>query len=86
MLGKRNSVLTRLKAKQPALVSFHCNCHLAALIANHACSVLPDYLEDLTVNIWYYFQKSAKRLRLFKEFQQFVQCKPQTAKVLFQEY
>lgn len=70
MLGKRNSVLTRLKAKQPSLVSFHCNCHLAALIANHACSVLPDYLEDLTVSVWYYFQKSAKCLRLFKEFQQ----------------
>lgn len=76
MLGKRNSVLTRLKAKQPSLISFHCNCHLAALIANHACSVLPDYLEDLTISIWYYFQKSAKRQRLFKEFQQFVQCKP----------
>ena len=53
MLGSRNSVLTRLKAKQPSLVSFHCNCHVAALIANHACGVLPNYLEDLTVQIWY---------------------------------
>ena len=49
MLGKRNSVLTRLKAVQPSFVSFHCNCHSAALIANHACSILPDYLDDLIV-------------------------------------
>ena len=36
MLGSRNSVLTRLQIKQPAIISFHCNCHIAALIANHA--------------------------------------------------
>ena len=40
MLGSRNSVLTRLQTEQPAVVSFHCNCHIAALIANHACSLL----------------------------------------------
>jgi hypothetical protein len=40
MLGSRNSVMTRLRTKQPSLVSFHCNCHVAALIANHACCKL----------------------------------------------
>ena len=30
--------------------------------------VMPDYLEDLTVSVWYYFQKSAKRKRVFQEF------------------
>ena len=39
MFGCRNSVLSRLKQKQPSLVAYHCNCHIAALIANHA---LPD--------------------------------------------
>ena len=68
MLGSRNSVLTGLKAKQPALISFHCNCHLAALIANHAYSVMPDHLEDLTTQIWCFFQKSPKRYRTFEEF------------------
>ena len=34
MLGSRNSVMTRLKTKQPSLISFHCNCHVAAFIAN----------------------------------------------------
>lgn len=76
MLGNRNSVMTRLREKQPSLIAFHCNCHLAALIANHACSVLPDNLEDLTVQIWYFFQKSSKRQRVFEEFQAFVECKP----------
>ena len=51
MLGSRNSVLTRLQTEQPAVVSFHCNCHIAALIANHACKVLPDYLDDLTIQL-----------------------------------
>ena len=41
MLDTRLSVLVQLKAKQPSLISFHCNCHLAALIANHSCKVLP---------------------------------------------
>ena len=76
MLGSRNSVLTRLRDKQPGLVSFHCNCHLAALIANHASKVLPDHLEDLTIQVWYFFQKSPKRYRLFEEFQAFVDAKP----------
>ena len=60
MLGTRNSVLIGLKAKQPALISFHCNCHLVALIVNRACKTLPDYLEDVTIQIWYFFQKSPK--------------------------
>ena len=49
MLGARNSVMSRLQCKQPALVALHCQCHIAALIANEACKVLPDELEDLTM-------------------------------------
>ena len=76
MLGSRNSVLTRFQAQQPSVVSFHCNCHITALIANHACKELPDFLDDLTIQISYYFQKSPKRQRMFKEFQDFVDVKP----------
>ena len=42
---------------------------------NEACKVLPDDLEDLTTDAWYYFQKSPRRLRQFEEFQSFVECK-----------
>ena len=76
MLGTRNSVLTGLKAKQPALISFHCNCRLVALIANHACKTLPDYLEDVRIQIWYFFQKSPKWYRIFEEFHAFVDSIP----------
>ena len=76
MLGTRNSVLTQLKEKQPGLVYFHCNCHLAALIANHASKVLPDFLEDVTIQIWYFFQKGPKLYRMFEDFQVFVDSKP----------
>ena len=76
MLGARNSVMSRLRCEQPALVALHCHCHIAALIANEACKVLPDELEDLTTDVWNYFQKSPRRLRQFEEFQSFVECKP----------
>ena len=36
MLGARNSVMSQLQCKQPALVALHCHCHIAALIANEA--------------------------------------------------
>ena len=76
MLGQRNSVLSRLRLKQANIVSLHCNCHIAALIANYACKVLPDNLEELTTDVYYYFQKSPKRIREFKQFQVFVESKP----------
>ena len=68
MLGAWNSVMSWLRCKQPALVAVHCHCHIAALIENETCKVLPDELEDLTTDVWYYFQKSPRRLRQFEEF------------------
>ena len=56
MLGSRNSVLTGLETKQPAVISFHCNCRNAALIANQACKELPGY----------FFQNSPKCQRVFQ--------------------
>ena len=67
MLGQRNSVLSRLRSKQPNIVSLHCNCHIAAL---------PDNLEELTTDVYYYFQKNPKRIREFEHFQVFVESKP----------
>ena len=37
---------------------------------------MPDDLDDLTTDVWYYFQKSPRRLRQCEEFQSFVECKP----------
>ena len=76
MLGRRNSVFSRLQVEQPSLIAIHCNCHIAALIANASCKVLPDNLEELTTDVFYYFQKNPKRIRQFKQFQAFVDAKP----------
>ena len=76
MLGARNLVMSRLRCKQPALVAFHCHCHIAALIANEACKVFSDEFDDLTTDVWYYYQKSSRGLRQFEEFQSFVEFKP----------
>ena len=76
MMGERNSIMSRLRSKQPGLIALHCNCHIAALIANHACLVIPKELEELTTDVWYYFHKSAKRMREFARFQCFVEVKP----------
>ena len=53
-------MFSRLQAEQPSLVAIHCNCHIAALIANACCKVLLDNLEELTIGIFYYFKKSPK--------------------------
>ena len=36
MLGQRNSLMSQLRVKQPHLVALHCNCYIAALIANYS--------------------------------------------------
>ena len=38
--------------------------------------MLPDNLEELTTDVFYYFQKSPKRIRQFEQFQAFVEAKP----------
>ena len=54
--------MSQLRCKPPALVALHCHCHIAALIANEACKVLPDELEDLTT-----VPESPRKLRQFEE-------------------
>ena len=76
MLVQQNSVFSRLQAEQPSLIAIHCNCHIAALIANASCKVLPDNLEELTTDVFYYFQKSPKRINILQQFQAFLEVKP----------
>ena len=51
MVGKHNSVLSRLLEKQPKLFSLVCLCHLNALCAAAALKKLPVSLDDLLVLI-----------------------------------
>ena len=50
--------MSRLRCKQPALVALHCHCHIAALIANEACKVLPDESEDLTTGVMVFYRRA----------------------------
>ena len=76
MMGKHNSVLSRIKDKQPQVVSLGCVCHLANLCLVAAVKVLPVDVNDFFVDIFYYFDKSAKRKEGIKEFQEFVGIEP----------
>ena len=76
MLGKNNSVVTRLKNKQPNLFHLHCLCHVAHLCASDACKKLPKCIEQLCRDIITHFNQSAKRQWIYSGFQEFVNVKP----------
>lgn len=59
MIGKNNSVLTRVKAQAP---------YVLAVQVTKELSMSP---EELLIDIYYYFEKSSKRREDLKEFQDF---------------
>ncbi len=77
MVGRRNSVLSRLLDKQPRLFSLGCLCHLGALCAVAALKKLPVSLDNLLIDIFYHFKHSSKRWHEFNEVQlEFSDIKP----------
>ena len=69
MVGKINSVLSRIIEKQPKLFSLGCLCHLAALCASVAMKKLPFSVDNLLIDIFYHFKHSAKQCHEFSEIQ-----------------
>jgi hypothetical protein len=67
MVGVRNSVLSRIKLKQPTVFSLGCLCHLAALCAVAALTKLPVSVDDFLIDISYHFKYSAKRWTEYAE-------------------
>ena len=67
MVGKRNSVLSRLLQKQPKAFSMACVCHLAALGAAAGLKVLPISIDQLLIDIFYHFKHSSKRWQEFAD-------------------
>ena len=65
MVGKRNSVLSRVIQKQGDVFSLGCVCHLAALCAAVALKVLPLSIDQLLIDIYYHFKHSSKRCEEF---------------------
>ena len=65
MVGKRNSVLSRVRECQPDVFSLGCMCHLAALCATAALKKLPLSIDGLLIDIFYHFKHSSKRCEEF---------------------
>ena len=65
MVGVRNSVLSRVRSKQPKIFSLGCLCHLAALCAAAALKKLPVSIDELLIDIFYHFKHSSKRYSEF---------------------
>ena len=65
MVGKRNSVLSRVLIKQPRVFSMGCVCHLAALCAAAGLKMLPISIDDLLIDVYYHFKHSSKRCEEF---------------------
>ena len=61
MVGKNNSVLSRMKLKSPRVFSPGCTCHLAALCVTAGLKRLPVSTDTILIDIFYHFKYSAKR-------------------------
>lgn len=72
MIGKNNSVLSRVKAQAPHIHSVACPSHLVNICAKTAAKELSVSPEELLIDMYYYyFEKSSKRRKDLKEFQEF---------------
>ena len=67
MVGRKNSVLSRVREQQPDVFSLGCMCHLAALCAAAALKKLPISIDGLLIDIYYHFKHSSKRYSEFAE-------------------
>ena len=75
MIGKHNSILSRIKQRQPNVFSQGCVCHLSNLCLLAGVKALPIDIDDFFVDLFYYFDKSSKRKEEFHEFQEFTGTK-----------
>ena len=74
MLGTNNSVLSRLKEKNNNLNKVFrtgCICHLVILCVKAAVKNISVSVDDLFVDIYYFFEDSSKRKADYKDFQLF---------------
>lgn len=72
MMGKNNSVSTRMKEMFPGVFVMQCICHSIHLCSSEACKSLPRRLEDFARNVYNFFSNSSKRQSQFVEFQTFL--------------
>ena len=83
-VGRHNSIKTRLEAKNPALFTLGCPCHFIHNAAHKAAKQLEAAsgfdVEEIAVDVFYYFDHSTKRKGQLREFAQF--CDIESRKML----
>lgn len=71
-IGIRNSIMTRVKEKNDVCYFMGCPCHLIHNIACHASEAFQKAgnidVEDLCIDLYYWFEKSNKRKGILAEF------------------
>lgn len=76
MFGNRHSVKTLLEEDVPGIFVMKCICHSLALCASYACEKIPNNIQEVVRDVYNYMKQSFKRSSEFKEFQVFVDRKP----------
>jgi hypothetical protein len=74
-MGGQNSIKTRALAKNPSIFMAGCNCHVAHNAARKAASVYAKEtsfdVDQLCIDLFYYFDKSTKRKQELLQFSNF---------------
>ena len=84
MIGCNNSIASRCKNENPDIFISGCACHLAHIAATEANDAFTDVLginiEDVLIDLFYWFDKSSKRKGKLSEYFEF--CDQEYQKVL----
>lgn len=84
MIGCNNSIALHCRNKNPDIFISGCACHLAHITATEANDAFTDVLginiEDILIDLFYWFKKSLKRKRKLSEYFEF--CDQDYQKVL----
>ncbi|CAC5378250.1 unnamed protein product [Mytilus coruscus] len=85
MMGKNNSMMTRIKEKSPDVFDFGCVSHLVNLCAVAGVKALLVSVDDILVDIYYHFHHSSKRKEQYKEFLDFCDIEPSYSNTQLQD-
>lgn len=80
MIGVNKGVFSFCNTKNPSMILQGCSCHLIHLAAQKASSQLCVNIEQFLVQIFYFLEKSSKRLNTLKVYQEL--CGTKSHKIL----
>lgn len=84
MVGIHNSLASHCRSHNPEIFLSQCPCHLVHIAASHAhdafSKVAGVNVENLLINLYYWFDKSTKRKGVLAEYMKF--CNQKYAKIL----